>query len=212
MCIEAILFDNDGTIIDSVAAITQAFEHAFMTVYGSVPPLGEFMGMVGSPLREQMRYFAPDRVEELVAAYRDFNDLHHDELVNVYPNVKETLQELSDSKIPVGMVTSKLHAIAERGLALFGIDGYFEEIVGADDCELHKPDPAPLLLCSERMGVDIGHCLYVGDSPYDLKAANAAGAISVAALWGMYEPDILRRESPRYEARDIREIPDIASC
>lgn len=211
MRIEAVLFDNDGTIIDSAAAIAQAFDHAFTTVCDAVPPLDEFMGLVGIPLREQMRHFAPGQVEELVAAYRDFNALHHDRLVRVYPNVKDALEELAGNGMRMGMVTSKLHAIAIRGLALFDIDGYFEEVVGADDCELHKPDPAPLLLCAEKMGVDIGRCLYVGDSPYDLQAANAAGAISVAALWGMYEPLVLRRESPRYEARDIREVPDIAS-
>lgn len=106
----------------------------------------------------------------------------------------------------MGVVTSKYHALAEHGLELFGLNRYFETLIGSDDCERYKPDPMPLIMCAEALGVPIERCIYVGDSPYDMQAANAAGAISVAALWGMFDVQTIRESNPCYEAHDMLEV------
>ena len=71
----------------------------------------------------------------------------------------------------MGVVTSKMHALAWRGLQVVGAAPYLGCLIGADDCAKHKPDPAPILLGCERMGAQPEECVYVGDSPFDMRRA-----------------------------------------
>lgn len=209
MSLEAVLFDNDGTLVDTRESICQAFHHAFQEVLGLDYPDSELLRLVGQPLRTQMEVLAPDHADELLDSYRAYNRKHHDELIRSFAHTEQALRTLKTQGIHLAVVTSKMHALAEHGLALFGIDGYFDELIGSDDCERHKPEPDPLLVCARRLGVEPGCCMYVGDSPYDLQAAHAAGMYVVAALWGMFDKDVLVAERPDYLACDIMDVIDI---
>jgi pyrophosphatase PpaX len=104
-------------------------------------------------------------------------------------------------------VTSKRNELALRGLERFGLLEYFELVVGSDDTVRHKPEPDPLLLAADRLDVSIEDCVYVGDSPYDMRAARAANAVALGALWGMFSREELEEAGAQYEAATIGELP-----
>ena len=120
--------------------------------------------------------------------------------------MSRTVDELRKRGMRLGVVTSKRRELALQGLALFGLDGAFEFVIGSDDCERHKPDPEPVLMGCGRLGLEPAACAYVGDSPFDLQAARAAGTTAVAALWGMFPEEVLAAEGPDAMCRRPEEL------
>ena len=184
--VRAILFDLDGTLIDTVDCILSSMRHATAEVLGEALPDSVLMHNVGVPLRVQMNEFSPEHAEELLAVYRAHNETVHDDLVAEYPGIEAGLKALVGEGYPLAIVTSKSRPIAMRGLSRFGLEKYFEDIVAYEDTTIHKPEPEPLLEAARRLGVPIDECAYVGDSPHDMNAAVAAGAVPIAALWGPF--------------------------
>ncbi len=189
--VEVVLFDLDGTLIDTIELILSSMRHATATVLGEALPDSVLMHNVGVPLRVQMREFDLDRAEELLTCYREHNAIVHDELVGEYPGVEAGLKSLVGGGYRLAIVTSKSKPVAMRGLEVFGLEDYFETVVAYEDTEIHKPEPEPLLEAARRMGAPIDQCAYVGDSPHDMNAAIAAGAVPVAALWGPFAERVL---------------------
>lgn len=205
--VRALLFDLDGTLIDTVALILSSFRHATNEVLGSPLPDEVLMRNVGVPLAIQMREFAPKHADELLRVYREHNSKIHDEMVAEYPGAHATLEELAGRGYPMGVVTSKGTAMARRGLNAFGMGRFFEVVVTSDDVEIYKPDPHPLRYAAELIGVPVEECLYLGDSPHDMTAALAAGSVSVAALWGAFGPEAVLQPGPEYALPSIRDLP-----
>jgi pyrophosphatase PpaX len=203
----ALLFDLDGTLIDTVALILSSFRHATNEVLGSPLPDEILMRNVGVPLAIQMQEFAPEHADELLRVYREHNSMIHDEMVAEYPGTHATLEELARRGYPMGVVTSKGTAMARRGLGAFGLDRFFEVVVTSDDVEIYKPDPYPLLHAAELIGVPADECLYLGDSPHDMSAAIAAGLVSVAALWGAFGAEAVLGPGPEFALEAIAELP-----
>jgi len=203
----AILFDLDGTLIDTVELIRVSFRYATEKVLGEAVPDEITMAHVGRPLRQQFTEMAPDHVEELLNTYRAFNRAHHDELAKSYPGTKETIEALAACGVRMGVVTSKGSPVAIHGLEHFGLADYFEIVVSADDVPIHKPDPYPLRFAAEKMGVALDRCVYLGDSPHDMQAAISGDAISVAALWGAFTRDQVLAPGPDYAIDSITELP-----
>jgi pyrophosphatase PpaX len=192
-----VLFDLDGTVVDSGAIILASMRHAAKEVLGVQPPDEELMAAVGGPgLEAQMRALAPDRVEELVDVYRAHNEPLHDELA-CCDGMEDVLVRLKDEGRRLAVVTAKRRVTVELAFATVPIGHLFEAVVGGDETERHKPNPEPLLLAAERMNVDPGTCAYVGDSPFDVRAAKAAGMHAVAVTWGgIHDREKLVREEP----------------
>jgi len=207
--IHAVLFDLDGTLIDTVALIRESMRHATTQVLRSEIAEDELMKGVGTPLLAQMRALSEPQAEELVRVYREHNARVHDDLIAEYPGVEETLEKLASHGVPMGVVTSKSRAVAMRGLELFGLNGYFEVVVCSDDTQKHKPDPEPVGLAASLMGVTPDQTAFVGDSPFDVMAARAAGALAIAALWGVFGREALAAAEPDRWASDIREVVSI---
>ncbi len=193
-----VLFDLDGTLLDTHDLILASFRHATAQVLGAPLPDERLMARVGVPLAQQMADFSDDPAvqQELLEVYRAYNHRVHDEMVREFEGVPSMVAELRERGVRLGVVTSKRRGLAQRGLALFGLDKAFEFVIGSDDCERHKPDPEPILLGCERLGLEPAACAYVGDSPFDLQAARAAGVTAVAALWGMFAEEVLAAERP----------------
>ena len=192
-----VLFDLDGTVVDSAAIILASMRHAAEHVLGAAPPDAELMAAVGGPgLEAQMRALAPEHVDELVSVYRAHNEPLHDELASC-AGIDEVLVQLKDEGRRLGIVTAKRRATAELAFARVPLGHLFETVVGGDETERHKPEPDPLLLAAERLGVDPADCAYVGDSPFDIRAAHAAGMHAVAVTWGrIHDRGKLEREHP----------------
>ena len=189
--VEVVLFDLDGTLIDTVDMILSSMRHATAEVLGEALPDHVLMHNVGVPLRAQMTEFSPEHAEELLVSYRAHNALVHDDMVAEYPGTESGLEALAAAGYRLAIVTSKSRPVAMRGLACFGIEGYFDEIIAYEDTTIHKPEAEPLLEAARRLGVPIERCAYVGDSPHDMNAALAAGAVPVAALWGPFRERVI---------------------
>lgn len=207
--LQAVLFDLDGTLIDTVELIRVSFRHATRTVLGHELPDAITMENVGQPLRQQFHDMAPEHADELLRVYREFNIAHHDELAKAYPGTTEVLAGLLAEGIPMGVVTSKGTEAATRGIDLFGLRRFLRVVVTADDVEIHKPDPYPLRFAAGLMGVELEYCIYVGDSPHDMQAAVAGGAIAVAALWGAFPEEDVVVPGTSYALASIEELPGL---
>jgi pyrophosphatase PpaX len=192
-----VLFDLDGTVIDSGAIILASMRHAAREVLGVEVPDEQLMAAVGGPgLEAQMQALSPDRADELVTVYRAHNEPLHDELVCCV-GMDEVLVQLKDEGRRLGIVTAKRRQTVELAFARIPIEHLFETVVGGDETKKHKPDPEPLLLALERLGAAPDDAVYVGDAPFDVKAAKAAGLYSVGVSWGgIHGRERLEAEEP----------------
>jgi pyrophosphatase PpaX len=186
----AILFDLDGTLIDSIELICRSYEHAFAVHRKPAMARDRILAMIGIPLRTGLRVHARDEreAEAMVQTYREWNMAHHDELVRPFDGIHAALDRLAARKHRMAVVTSKLVPAAQHGLAHCGLADYFALLVGPEQTERHKPDPDPLLHACDRLGVVPGTAVYVGDSVHDMAAARAGGLRAVAAGWGPFAP------------------------
>lgn len=209
--VEGILFDADGTLIDTYDIILTSMRYAVNEVLGRSLSDRELMAGVGTPLYDQMLHFTEGdeaRAAEITQIYRDHNDGVHDAHIRAFGDTKVALDRLRAAGLPMGVVTSKRHAMAQRGLEMSGIAEYFSFLIGHDDWPEHKPEPGPILRGCELLGVAPAHCLYVGDSPYDVRAGNAAGCPTAAALWGMFSATELGEQHPTIECASLTELAD----
>jgi pyrophosphatase PpaX len=185
-----VLFDLDGTLIDSGSIILASMRHASLTVLGIEPDEEKVRAAIGGPgLFAQMTELAPDRVDELVEVYRVHNEALH-ETLDAFDDVLELLPVLRDQGRRLGIVTAKRRATVQLAFERFPtLEQLVDVLVTADDTERHKPDPEPLLEALDRLGARPEDAAYVGDSPFDIAAARAAGMRAVAVGWGGIHPD-----------------------
>ena len=204
----AVLFDLDGTLIDSIELILSSMRHAFQRHGGLTPSDAEWLEGVGIPLRTMFaRYVSTDEIETVIGFYREHQLEHHDRLVTSYSDVTETLQKLRDGGHPLAVVTSKSDWLAQRGLEHVRLAHQFETIVGCDSCARHKPHPEPVLTALARLGYSADEAVFIGDSVHDIEAGNAAGVTSIAALWGPFSRGQLEPAHPDYFLERISDLP-----
>lgn len=209
--LHTVLFDLDGTLIDSVELILRSYRHTLQHHRGTVPPDEVWLEGLGTPLWEQFRLFTddPQEIEAMVATYREHNLQHHDALVRVFPGVPEAVDALKARGVRLGVVTSKLRTGTLRGLERCGLDGQFEVLVCADDVTRPKPHPEPVERAVELLGATPATTLFVGDSPHDLAAGRAAGVYTGAVLWGPFPRDWLARHEPDFWFTDPTELTNL---
>jgi pyrophosphatase PpaX len=205
MLLKTVLFDLDGTVIDTGPLIADSFRYAVRTVLGKTIDDEEMLAYVGGwSLREQMCRLAPERSQELVEAYRAYNEPRHAGL-EFCTGMHELLLALRGEGVRLGLATAKRRSTVEIAFRyLPPLEGLFDAIVCAEDTERHKPDPEPLLLALRKLGGEPGEAAYVGDSPFDVEAARAAGLRAIAVTWGgihgkerllAAEPDVIASTS-----------------
>lgn len=204
--VEVVLFDLDGTLIDTLDLIRESMRYTTQTVLGEALPDDVLMHNVGVPLIVQMREFDEVRADEMLKVYREHNWRVHDALVKEYPGVEPALQALIGRGLRLGVVTSKARSVAERGLERFDLGPFFDLIVSYDDVPVHKPDPFPLAFAAEQLGVATDRCAYVGDSPHDMSAASAAGCVAIAATWGVSSRERLVVAGAEYEVASMEDV------
>lgn len=207
----AILFDLDGTLINTVDLILKSFHHT--TEVHGLPRVtdAEWLGMLGTPLRVQFRRFTEnvDEIHELISTYVNYNLDHHDELIEHYPGVCDEVRSFHEEGFRLGVVTSKMHGSLERGLSIGGFDGLFEVLIGADDVINPKPHPEPVLMALKKLGIVAEAATFVGDSPYDLLSGRAAGVRVAAAMWGPFRRGTLEPHNPDYWLESPADLPKL---
>lgn len=191
-----ILFDLDGTVLDTVELIRASHEHALREVLGKTLSDEELMAGIGTPLREQMEKFDPERADELYDTYRAWNHANTARLAARYDGVDEVLVELEAEGARLGIVTSKSRDAVDLVLEALPAPIVWDVVVTYDDSPLHKPHPAPLLTALERLDARPEDAVYIGDSPFDLQAATAAGCAAIGVTWGVFRRDVLAAEQP----------------
>ncbi|MGH2461348.1 MAG: HAD-IA family hydrolase [Chloroflexota bacterium] len=221
--IDIILFDLDGTLIDTTDLISRSYQHALTSVLGQPMAPDELFLGYGQPLPEAFGSILAHRrespvgstdatlVDRLIASYREFNVANHDLLAREFPGVRTILGELGRRGYVLGLVTSKGREIATRGLRLLDLTGVFHSLVFMEDSARHKPHPDPIWVALDRLGArDRPRCaLYVGDSTHDLRAGRAAGVRTAGALWGPFPPESLAAEEPDYLLRAPDDLLDL---
>lgn len=182
--INTVLFDFDGTLVNTNDVIIASWQHTYMHYLGREESLEKITACFGEPLLLTMeREFPEVDPRESAEVYRNFQKENADELVKIFPGIKELLESLKTDGFRMGVVTSRTRESAQRYMDMFGIGDYFEEMVSCDDTDIHKPNPEPILLCLKKMGITAEEALMVGDSPFDIKCANNAGVKSVLVGW-----------------------------
>ncbi|WP_047866242.1 HAD-IA family hydrolase [Rubrobacter aplysinae] len=207
--LSAVLFDFDGTLVDTTELIHQSMRHATSAVLGRDYPRERLLNGVGTPLPEQMKAFDPERVDELLESYRSHQEAHHDELIKEFPGVEKALSRLQEAGLDLGVVTSKRRASVDQALETFpGLGRVVDRFVTMEDTTEHKPRPEPLLRGLQMLGATREEAVYVGDAPYDVAAAKAAGLVSVAVSWGAFPHESLREAGPDHLSEDIGGVVD----
>jgi pyrophosphatase PpaX len=213
--LSTILLDLDGTLVDTVDFILASVHHAF-DGHPRRPTDAEWLAGIGKPLRVQLREIVGDEaeVERLVARYRSHQREHHDARTRAFGRAAEAVVALRAAGCAIGIVTSKLVEPAERTLRHVGLAPHVDVLVGADSCERHKPDPAPVLLALERLGRRPAEALFAGDSHHDIAAGRAAGVVTVGALWGASSStarSALLAARPDHLLAGIEELPGLVA-
>ncbi len=212
MSASTLLFDLDGTLIDTIELILSSYRHTLETHRGAVPPDELWLEGLGTPISVQFRRFtaSPAEIEAMVQTYRVHNRQHHDRLVRRYPGVDAAVRLLHDRGTRLGVVTSKMRESAIRGLEHCDLARYFDVLVCADDVARPKPDPEPVRMALDRLGAAAGETIFVGDSTHDMGAGRAAGVRVAAVLWGPFTKQALEPYTPDFWLSHPSELAALA--
>lgn len=205
--IKAVLFDFDGTLINTNDLIFTSYRYAFKTVQNREISIEEMLQMYGRPLRLSLEKYGDDK-EELYKVYRDYNAKMHDELIKKFDGAAEGVKKLKECGIKLAIVTSKRIDMLKKGIEFLGLTGYFDVLITPEDTKKHKPDPEPVLTACERLGVSPSEAVMVGDSVFDIKAGIAAGCKTCAVKYSLTDKNLLLDLGIDYFVDTISEFAD----
>ena len=179
-----VLFDLDGTIVDSGWMILESFRHATRTVLGREIPDEVLLARVGSAhLEEQMRAFDAAKADELARVYRRHYAPLHSEL-KAFPGILELLRRLDAEGRQLGIVSAKRRDVVQLAFEALGFGDLIDVVVGSDGAPRGKPHPDQILVALEELDAEPDATAYVGDAPFDVAAAKAAGVHAIGVTWG----------------------------
>lgn len=203
----AVLFDLDGTLVNTNELIIDSFKYTFEVLRKPVPTRNEIINCFGEPLHETMKKFF-DNVDEAVDIYRKFNLKYHDEKISSYGNVDEVLKTLKNKGYKLAVVTSKNRSTSIRGLKFFNLLNYFDILITSDEVENHKPHAEPVLKACEILNVKPSNAIMIGDSIYDIISGRNAGSKTCGVNYSFMREKLLEVNADYY-INDLIEILDI---
>ena len=184
----AVLFDIDGTLVDSMGMVVAGLADMVERYTGTRPADAAMRALMGMPLSEQVKLLpGGEPSPELAAEMTDYAiDRYavHEALERPFDGAIEALRDLARLGVPIGLVTSKNARELDDFLARFSDAAHVGAAVSASDVANPKPAPDPVLLAAARLGVEPGECVFIGDSRYDVAAGRAAGVTTVGVLYG----------------------------
>jgi pyrophosphatase PpaX len=191
--IEAVLFDFDGTVVDTVEQSTQAFESTFDSFGLPQKSRSEIKATYGLTLARCYEILVPGfpNIEELCTNHNKFQ-AEHPELVSSYPNMEETLSYFKELGLKIGVVTSRGRGSCLGLLESTGLLKYMDTVVTRNDCTLQKPNPEPVQMALNNLNIPFHNAVMVGDSGMDILAGKAAGTITVGVAYGSQGKEIAR--------------------
>jgi pyrophosphatase PpaX len=197
---QSILFDLDGTLIDSIELILASYRHTLEQHGRPQVPDAVWLEGVGTPLRVQLGRFAESAEDlvALVATYREYNLSNHDRMIRPFPGIAELVRDIRARGYSLGVVTSKNREGTLRGLRLAGIADYFDVLVCADDVQNPKPHPEPVAMAVRALRASPSATLFLGDSIHDLHSGRGASVQTGAVLWGPFSRPELEPAAPDF--------------
>lgn len=204
--INTILFDLDGTLIDTNELIITTFLHTLDKYYPGSYQREDVLPFIGPSLHETFGSIDPDRVEEMILEYRSFNIANHDRMVTEFTGVSETVQALLKKGYKLGIVTTKMHDVVLKGLRLMMLDPYFDVIVALDHVEKVKPDPEPIFKALEQLNSKPEETIMVGDNYHDILAGQNAGTKTAGVAWSIKGRDYLAKFQPDYILENMADL------
>lgn len=206
---KALLFDFDGTLLDTNSLIIETFMHVLNERFPGQYQPQDCTRFIGPSLAETFKEIAPDEVDELITAYRAWNHEHHDALVKEYEGVVDTLELLKEKGIRLAIVSTKRRDTIMRGLEIMGAAHLFEVIIGIDDVSHVKPDPEPILLALEKLGVNKSDAIMIGDNSHDIEGGKNAGVRTAGVAWAFKGRDFLQQFNPDYMLEHMTDLISI---
>ncbi|MGC4376844.1 pyrophosphatase PpaX [Fictibacillus sp. Mic-4] len=206
MKIDTLLFDLDGTLINTNELIISSFLHTLNQYFPDQYNREKVLPFIGPPLIESFETVDKERAEELVKTYREYNLAHHDELVTEYEGVYETIEKLHQKGYKLGIVTTKMRHTVNMGLKLTGLDQFFECIVPLDDVKRAKPDPEPIERALAILDSVPEKTIMVGDNKHDILAGKNAGTKTAGVAWSIKGRAYLEEFQPDYMLENMSDI------
>ncbi|MDN5347165.1 MAG: pyrophosphatase PpaX [Clostridia bacterium] len=204
-----VLFDFDGTLVDTTDLVIESFQYTLRPYLGREVKPEEVYPFFGAPLREGLFAFVPDKAEELLPVYRRYTNEHFEEKIKLCPGVREGLGRLKKAGLKLGVVTSRMRKTTLRGLEIFDLLHFFVTVVALEDVDNHKPGPEPVRKALRDLGVAAEDAIMIGDSPLDILAARAAGVKSAAAGWSAVPRARLLAAEPDFSVESMEEFVEI---
>ena len=209
MAVKALLFDFDGTLLNTNDLIIQTFMHVLNERFPGQYSPKDCLKFIGPSLKQTFNDIAPGEEEALIANYRAWNIEHHDELVSEYPDVVSTLEQLKAQGIRLAIVSTKRNETIDRGLSIMGATHLFDVRIGTDDVKNVKPDPEPVLLALQRLGIDKEDAIMIGDNSHDIEAGHRAGVRAAGVAWAIKGEAYLQQYQPEYMLQHMTDLLDI---
>jgi len=209
----ALLFDLDGTLVDSIELILGSARYAFADFVGRAPSDEEWRTSIGRPLQTVLREYASSDAEadRLLSRYREYQLANHDRLMRPYDGIVAALRGFAAAGHPMALVTSKSDWLALRALEFVGVADLFPVIVGCDTCVNHKPHPEPVENALARLDVSPENAIFVGDSPHDIESGRAAGVYTIGVTWGACTRAEMEASGADVVIDDVAQLPDAVS-
>ncbi|WP_346888410.1 pyrophosphatase PpaX [Clostridium sp. UBA1056] len=207
--IKAILFDLDGTIIDTNELILTSFDYVLNNYLGLNIGREEILESFGVPLKDVMNHYEKERAEELVNEYIRYSLDSHDKYIKSYDHVEEGLIKLKNKGLKVAIVTSKRRGTALRGLNCFDLEKYFDVIITPEDSKKHKPDGEPVLKACEALNVNPEETIMVGDSHNDILCGKNAGSKTCLVNYTALDIEKIKTYKPDFTIDRIEDIIEI---
>jgi len=201
-----VIFDLDGTLVDSVGLIVASYQHGFRTVLGHEEDEATIKTWIGKSLLGVMEENYPDQADDLFREYTAWNEAHTPEMLRAFPGIPELASSLVEAGVRVGAATSKRRGQAQWALDLGHLTDLIPLVIAHEDVDAHKPDPAPLLLAAEKLKSSPGEAVYVGDASVDIVAARNAGMDSIACTWGAGTESDLISAAPTVLAASVTDL------
>ena len=203
--IKGIIFDFDGTLANTLPVIFACYDYSTEKVLGKKADRAPFIETFGQPLYICLTsIFGEEKGSRICDEYRAYQEIHHDELIRPFPGVKETLEQLQLMDIPMAIVTSKSTATCLRGARCLGIENCFLTVIGSEQVTHPKPDPEPTQTALKKLGTKPEETLCVGDAPYDIMSAKAAGCHTAAVEYTQFDlRKFMSMVTPDYWLKDL---------
>lgn len=212
MKINTLLFDLDGTLIDTNELIVQSFLHTLGKYRPNEYAREDVYQFMGPTLEESFTKVNAEKMEEMTATYRAFNKQEHDNYVKEFDTVYETIKTLKEQGFKLGIVTTKVRDVVMMGMNLTRLTEFFDVIVTIDDVENAKPHPEPVQKAMALLGSIPEETIMVGDNYHDIEGGQNAGVKTAAVAWSIKGKEFLASYNPDYMLEQLSDLLEIVGA